>query len=38
MISKPDSPLTRPNLISKFRKISNEHFALDLSEFEEEEI
>ena len=36
IISKPDSPLTRPNLISKFRKISNEHFALDLSEIEEE--
>jgi len=38
MISKPDSPLTRPNLTTKFRKISNEHFSLELSDESDIEI
>jgi len=37
LVSKPDSPLTRPALTTKFRKVSNEHFAIDL-ELELEEI
>ena len=35
MVSKPTTPLTRPRLISKFRKISNSHFfSLELSDDE----
>jgi hypothetical protein len=32
IINKPDSPLTRPALTSKFRKISKEHFSLEISD------
>jgi hypothetical protein len=38
VLSKPKSPLTRPKLTTKFRKISNDHFALDLEESENEEL
>jgi len=37
MISKPTTPLTRPELTSKFRKVSNSHFfSLDISDDENE--
>jgi len=32
LILKPDSPLTRPALTTKFRKVSKDHFAIDLEE------
>jgi len=38
LISKPGSPLTRPGLTTKFRKVSNEHFSLELDDEEEEEV
>ena len=37
MINKPDSPLTRPGLTTKLRKISNNHFSLILSDDDHEE-
>lgn len=36
IVSKPDSPLTRPGLTTKLRKISNDHFALSLEESDDE--
>jgi hypothetical protein len=36
IINKPESPLTRPGLNPKMRKISNSHFAIEESESEEE--
>jgi len=36
MINKPDSPLTRPALTTKFRKISKNHFSLEISDDENE--
>ena len=34
MINKPTSPLTRPKLTTKFRKISKQHFSLEISDDE----
>jgi hypothetical protein len=36
IVSRPDTPLTRPRLTTKFRKISNDHFALGLEESDDE--
>lgn len=35
VISRPDTPLTRPNLNARIRKLSNEHFALEISSDDE---